>query len=150
MREFVRLLVLLPVLGSVPLVAIGAEPCTNPVNSAEIAECGDRDAQAAEKELNVVYQQVMKGLGRAESDFGKDFPNMKALQLRANLIAAEREWLKYRAQSCKLEGQVVLSGNPSRGDFSGIAETACQAQFARARVGELKRFAKIYDIQIDP
>lgn len=141
-------LVFLLCLGSSPLPA--AEMCDNPVTPTEIAECTDREAETAEQELNRVYQQVMKGLAKEEAQLAKLFPDRPAPALRAALIAAEKEWLKYREHSCRLVGLVVLGGNPSRGDPEAISVTACNAQYARARIEELKKFAQAYDISLGP
>ncbi len=145
------LLSVLPLLTSLALPAAWAgENCTNPVTSSELVECADQEGALAEKELNLVYRRVVKALGEQEASFSKEYPDLPRLSLKADLVAAQRAWLVYRAQSCQLEGKVVLSGNPSRGDSEAITVTGCEANMATARTKELREFAQTYGVTIAP
>lgn len=122
--------------------------CGNPVTSAEVAECTDRESSAIEQKLNAVYSQVLMGLGRVDKEYGHSSPNRPALHAAESFAAAQRAWLNFRRQSCHVENLVVLNGNPGRGDQPAIAVAACESRLSSARVTELRNLASSYDISI--
>jgi uncharacterized protein YecT (DUF1311 family) len=74
----------------------GAEPdCTSPVTS-EINECARIRFEAADKALNVEYQQVLESLARSTVD-----PTQTQYKdARRMLIHAQRAWVVFRKKDC--------------------------------------------------
>ena len=134
--------------GLIPPLAVAADPCINPVSSVELSECEISRAARAEKAMTSSYQQLQRGLAKIEAEFVKTYPTLPPISLKAKLVAAQREWLKFRTQSCGLESQVVFAGNPSRGDRPSQVQTSCEAAMAQARSIQLKTLAKQYEIDL--
>jgi uncharacterized protein YecT (DUF1311 family) len=111
-----------------------------------MAICADRANIAAEDRLNASYKRALAGLRKIDAEYAQHFPSRGALGATAGLVAAQRAWIDFRRQSCGTERLIVLSGNPSRGDYAGLAETECQSTLASARADELERLAKAYDM----
>ncbi|MCT7307916.1 lysozyme inhibitor LprI family protein [Ralstonia wenshanensis] len=142
-----------PLLLIVALLACGGSAhastdCNNPVTPAEVAECADRENSVNEQKLRAVYSQVLIGLGRIDKEYSHTYPNRPPLRVAESFASAQRAWLKFRRQSCHVEKLIVLNGNPSRGDQSAAAVTACESRLALARVAELENLASTYDISV--
>ncbi|WP_231678501.1 lysozyme inhibitor LprI family protein [Ralstonia pseudosolanacearum] len=121
----------------------------NPVTPAEVAECANHESSAAEQRLIAVYSHVLVGLKRVDAEYVHSYPNRPPLHAAASLVAAQRTWLNFRRQSCRVEQLVVLSGNPSRGDQPAIAVTACEGKLSSARAVELESLASSYGIPLN-
>ncbi|QOK94509.1 DUF1311 domain-containing protein (plasmid) [Ralstonia pseudosolanacearum] len=142
------LLLLLAAFLACGTVAHASTDCDNPVTSAEVAECADREHSAAEQRLNAVYSQVLASLHRVDAEYLRSYPNHHPLRAAASLAAAQRAWLTFRRQSCHVEELVALSGNPNQGDLSAIAVTTCESRLSSARTVELENLASAYDIAL--
>lgn len=125
-------------------VAHSSNDCGNPVTSAEVAECVDREGSAAEQRLSAVYSQILVGLKRVDKEYGDTYPTRPPLRVAASFSAAQRVWLSFRRQSCHVEKLVALSGNPSRGDQPAITVAACEGRLSSARAVELENLASSY------
>lgn len=122
--------------------------CGNPVTTAEIAECTNREASATEQRLNAVYSQVLTGLEAIDKGYGHSYPNRQPLRAANSFAAAQRAWLNFRRLTCHVEELIVLNGNPGRGDQPAIAIAACELRLSLARVAELEKLASSYEISV--
>ena len=130
--------------------AISNDKCSNAVTTNETAKCSVRDADVSEKDLKQTYQGLHSNLIKAEREYRSSFPDQPSLNLSVNLARAQKDWDNYRHQSCQLEYQLVLMGNPNRGNYPALAESACRVNMARKRSAELKSLAAAHDIQARP
>jgi uncharacterized protein YecT (DUF1311 family) len=146
----IALFALATVLGLLCQEAKARDHCENQVTTSDMARCADLTAARATKELNDALQKVMRGLDKLEGTFSKDFPERPKLQLKATLVAAQGDWDRYRALTCGLESDLVVLGNPSRGDYPALAGIACGEKMTRTRIAELKALAENYGIPLDP
>jgi uncharacterized protein YecT (DUF1311 family) len=62
--------------------------CDKPMSTFEINECSRREAEAADKKLNQVYQQLKPQLG---------------VQQRERLTNAQVAWISFRDKTCEYE-----------------------------------------------
>lgn len=127
-------------------VAHASTDCGNPVTSADVAECADRENLVTEQKLGAVYSQVLMGLRKVDKEYGHSYPNRPPLHAAESFAAAQRAWLNFRRQSCHVEELVVRNSNSSRGDQPAIAVAACESRLSSARVAELESLATTYDI----
>jgi uncharacterized protein YecT (DUF1311 family) len=74
------------------------------------------------------------------------YPDRQKLGAAAAFESAQAAWEGYRDQACALEGLILRSGNPSRGDYEAIETMACGARLADARAKELEELAKTYQL----
>jgi uncharacterized protein YecT (DUF1311 family) len=78
------------------LAAAGAEPDCNSSVTSEIDECARIRFEAADRELNVEYQQVLESLARPTVD-----PTQTQYKdARRMLIQAQKAWVAFRKKDC--------------------------------------------------
>lgn len=95
-----------------------SDPCPNASTQQEIDRCALEHFRKADKELNSVYRRIISKLGAVD---------------RANLIDAQRAWLKYRDRNCKAERQF------HGGTLAPTVEAFCLQDSTQARTKELIR-----------
>lgn len=109
--------------------AVAATECTDrpecwPEGSAMNTGLAAKQALAeADKQLNETYQRIIKNLPADETD---NYP-------KKALIAAQREWIKYRDAQCALVGEVSGGVRMWKSAFN----TVCEADMTKARTQEL-------------
>lgn len=140
-----RLFALLLGLGE---LAFASDDCSNPVTTAAVAVCVERNHALAEQRLNAVYGRILSALRKVDAEYARSYPERPALHAAESLVAAQRIWRVFRRESCHSEALIVLSGNPSRGDNAAITLSACEARLASARADELESLARSYDIAL--
>ena len=84
-----------------------------------------KDAQAADKQLNVVYQRLMKKL---------DAP------ARKKLVAAELAWIKFRDLQCEVEGDWYRGGS-----LASMTYGQCKTRLTRERIKDLELALEVHD-----
>jgi uncharacterized protein YecT (DUF1311 family) len=72
--------------------AASALDCQHPNSTPENNQCAALDAAAADTKLNETYQRVLALFEGPNDEAGRWYP----ASTKASLIAAEREWIKYR------------------------------------------------------
>jgi uncharacterized protein YecT (DUF1311 family) len=82
------------------------------------------DLKKADRELNATYQRIVKSLPDDQDD---NFP-------KRTLIAAQREWVKFRDANCAAIGEV--SGGVRM--WKSSYDVLCQLDMTKARTAELK------------
>ncbi|MBD2104003.1 lysozyme inhibitor LprI family protein [Leptolyngbya sp. FACHB-261] len=96
--------------------------CKNPQGTPEVQFCAQQAADAADRQLNQVYQRLIRQLSAAE---------------RSRLVAAQRSWIQYRDDACESEG-----GGPDSGTGQFARFSDCVARLTRQRTTELQRYPR--------
>jgi uncharacterized protein YecT (DUF1311 family) len=96
--------------------------CNNPQTTLQMNQCASQQAQAADKKLNQVYQQLKPKLSR---------------QQQQRLTTAQQAWIKFRDETCAYE----------RGQFEGgtLASPTygnCIARVTKQRISDLEQYLK--------
>ncbi len=102
------------------------QPCEERGSQAEASGCARREYEAADAELNAVYNRLA-GILDAEE--------------KALLKASELAWIKYRDSSCAFESSQYKGGT-----IRPMIESFCLTRVTRARTAELK---EQYDLRSD-
>lgn len=74
------------------------DSCANATTQADMNQCAARQSQAADKQLNAVYQQITQRL-KARPD------------ARQQLVKAQRAWLAFRDGECGFAASGVKGGS---------------------------------------
>lgn len=108
-----------------PPAAIAQQPnCKNPQTQFELNVCAGLRAQAADRRLNQVYQQLRNKRGRGtESD--------------RLLVAAEEAWIKYRDANCEFSQKRYEGGT-----IAPMIYSLCIESVTLQRVRELENYLK--------
>lgn len=86
----------------------------------------EREAQEIDKQLNESYDLLMKVFLRY--GYSKD-----------KLINAERAWIKYRDNECKLQSEVY-------GGINGVSSARCMSEMNGERLQKLKDYINTFDL----
>ncbi len=95
--------------------------CQSPMTQTDMNICAGRDYDAADKELNKVYGQIMT--------WAKANNPAMAKALRT----AQRAWIPYRDTTCAWEGLAVAGGT-----MEPTIVATCKADLTRTRLKTLK------------
>jgi uncharacterized protein YecT (DUF1311 family) len=106
-----------------PSTASAQDPdCRQAQTQAELNQCAELSAKRADRELNQVYQQVLK----------KQTPELSSL-----LVKAEEDWIKYRDASCTFSRQRFAGGSAAP-----MVHGFCIARLTKQRTEELEGYLK--------
>ena len=94
------------------------DDCANPIAQQEMNRCAERDYEAADRELNTTYRQVI-----ARQNAGG----------RVSLVAAERTWIANRDKTCKDE-----AAENEGGSIYPLVYNGCLTRLTKARIGWLR------------
>lgn len=94
--------------------------CSNPQTTIEINQCTRREADAADRQLNQVYQQLKPKISR---------------QQQQKLIQAQQAWIKFKDATCAYE-QAQFEG----GTISTSVYFNCLTQVTQQRTKDLQRY----------
>ncbi len=94
--------------------------CVKATTTVEINECTSREAKAADRQLNQVYQQLR--------------PKISTKQ-RQRLTQAQLEWIKFRDRTCEYE-----AGEWEGGTGASAAYSACISRVTQQRTADLQRY----------
>ncbi len=122
----IRLIILCALLAAVILPTAGAkaqkerqiQPCEGYGSQAEATGCARREYEAADAELNKVYNRLAGILDADE---------------KALLKASELAWIKYRDSTCAFESSQYKGGT-----MRPMIESFCLTRVTKARTAELK------------
>ncbi|MFL1524664.1 lysozyme inhibitor LprI family protein [Pseudomonas sp. O230] len=101
-----------------------AVDCDNAADQATMNQCAVQQNKAADKELNVLYQQITERL--------KGSPDSKKL-----LVGAQRAWIGFRDAECKFSASGVEGGS-----VYPLIYSNCVTDLTKARVEALKTYLK--------
>jgi uncharacterized protein YecT (DUF1311 family) len=93
-------------------------PCNQPSSTVAEADCFAKAFDAADKDLNAIYARVRSVLSPEE---------------RADLLEAQRAWLKYRDLTCTAEYKLYGGGTGGP-----VTRMACLAALTQERVATLR------------
>lgn len=128
MRFYIAVLPLL-LFTSAPALADDPIDCANAMSTAELNFCSDKDFQAADTELNVVYKKVLAQIAQS----GPEKPYDSASWETA-LREAQRAWVAFRDADCK--GLVPMEW--SGGSGTSAAVLGCMTQKTKTRIEDLE------------
>jgi uncharacterized protein YecT (DUF1311 family) len=94
------------------------QPCEDRSSQAEASGCAHREYEAADAELNKVYNRLAATLDADE---------------KALLKASELNWIKYRDSTCEFESSQYKGGT-----MRPMIESLCLSRVTRSRTAELK------------
>ena len=105
--------------------------CAQAMTQMELNICADRDYEAADKELNVVYREAMTNQKLIDKDaaaMGPDYVGaVDALK------KAQRAWIDYRDGHCEGMGFAVLGGS-----MRPMVVSGCLTTVTKNRTRELR------------
>ncbi|WP_158784137.1 lysozyme inhibitor LprI family protein [Pantoea sp. BAV 3049] len=105
------------------------EDCSKKTSDPEVYTCAESNRAAAEKELNKEYSEAKKRIDETFSDQA----DVKKEYLPV-FLEAQRSWLKYRDNQCKMFAHVAAkNSNPYT-----VFTNNCVAKLDEARTKELK------------
>ncbi|MBD2101260.1 lysozyme inhibitor LprI family protein [Leptolyngbya sp. FACHB-261] len=97
-----------------------AQPnCAAPQSTLEMRTCTSQEYQAADRNLNQVYQRLMASLPASR---------------RQKLTVAQRAWVQYRDATCAFSSSEFEGGT-----FEPVALTSCFTQVTQQRTRELQQ-----------
>jgi uncharacterized protein YecT (DUF1311 family) len=102
--------------------------CATASSTPELNECARRDHEKVEASLNEVYKRTLAAL--------IDDPD--AIEAKKGLIAAQREWVKFRELDCR--GRFTLHQS---GTIRTLVYFGCMDGHAKARIAQLERWAEL-------
>lgn len=105
--------------------------CSQAMTQMELNICADRDYEAADKELNVVYREAMSNQKLIDKDAAAMGPGyVGAVDA---LKKAQRAWIDYRDGHCEGMGFAVLGGS-----MRPMVVSGCLATVTKNRTKELR------------
>ena len=119
-------LVLVSLLGMGCTVALALD-CKTARSTPEINECASIEQQKVETKLNETYQRIIRSLDQPDTELEK------FSQMKSSLIAAQREWGKFRDADCKAVYTFYQGGT-----IRGLMFTACMQSHAEDRIKDLQ------------
>jgi uncharacterized protein YecT (DUF1311 family) len=128
MRNFLRLMSVI-VMYAMPLLhaAQPADPCAAATNTGEINECMNQLFVTTDRELNRVYQELLKRID------GSDSQQVDRGTVRRRLAEAQRSWVEFRRQDCEGMYKLFEGGSIRNARFHG-----CMIERTERRIAELK------------
>ncbi len=95
--------------------------CRDPMNQNTMNMCAERDFEAADRELNKVYGEVMKALDDES--------------YKAKLKLAQRAWIQFRDTECTFE-----TAENEGGSIHPLVYAGCETRLTKARTKELRDY----------
>jgi uncharacterized protein YecT (DUF1311 family) len=104
-------------------------PDCNAKDSFETARCTGQEFDKLDKELNRVYQRLLKSLSKP-AEYNLDYP-----KIRARLIESQRLWVQFRDKDC--EAYMMLNGG---GTAHAAEHSICMSVRTEHRIKELTQW----------
>lgn len=119
---------------ALPLTSISVAPsiaqqvnCNNPQNTADMRMCAGSEAQAADRQLNQVYQQLIRKLDGRQKE---------------RLITAQLAWINFRDRTCAYE-----QGRFEGGTIAPVVSASCFARVTQQRTKDLENYLQAVNDQ---
>lgn len=117
-------------LATVSLIAVallssseaGAAECDDAMTQLDMNMCAQRVYEKSDGELNALYKEIMRRLGRSSPE-------------AAQLVAAQKSWISFRDNECSFAASGVMGGSVYPMIFAG-----CLSRITEARVADLKTY----------
>lgn len=110
--------------------ASAMEDCSQKTNGPEVYTCAENNKNVAEKALNQEYTAAKARINQA---FKTDEPSRK--DYLAVFLEAQRGWLKYRDNQCKLEAYIADENSSPYDVFTNN----CIARLDEERTAQIKQ-----------
>jgi uncharacterized protein YecT (DUF1311 family) len=112
-----------------PLSASANAPdCRDPQTQTEMNICAGLDYEAADRDLNAVYQRVRASVRKQDAEMQATSRRIEAL-----LLAGQRGWIAYRDGHCGVVGAEARGGT-----MESMLVSSCMADLTRKRTTELQ------------
>jgi len=109
------------------LAAESADPCATQANTIEINACLKQQYDAADRDLNQAWQQLLKRI----QDNDPQYVDRGAVRRR--LVEAQRHWIEYRKNDCEAQYKLFEGGTIRNARYLG-----CMIEHTAARTKQLK------------
>jgi uncharacterized protein YecT (DUF1311 family) len=127
------------VIGLLALAAAASVPCGNLSNQAAMTECQGQAARRADAAMNAVWKRLLPQMRQADAH--PDDPDDPALRKEPgyaqSLVAAQRAWLAWRDQECRIESYEWRGGT-----MQSYSENECMEILTRERTRQLGTMLK--------
>ena len=110
--------------------------CRDPQYQAEMNRCAYLDFQAADRELNQIWPQMIAAARRADAEINREFD--QAPTSEAALRNAQRAWITFRDEHCTYEGHEARGGSMETMLYEG-----CRATLTRQRIEQLRGLLEV-------
>jgi uncharacterized protein YecT (DUF1311 family) len=120
------------------LLLVAAAPpaeCDDRNGDVAAAQCWSRRGDLADAELARVWREARREAARAESGF-RPIPRRDKPSSLADLLAAQRAWLRYRDSECRLESDYADGGS-----LQNVIYGRCYVEMTKARAAQLREIA---------
>ena len=107
-----------------------ATDCQHPNSTSENIQCASQALADADAKLNETYGRVLALFSGADED--RWYP----ASTKQHLIAAERDWIKYRDENC-----TAISWNYKSGSIRAEMELSCRWELTEQRINSLELFS---------
>jgi len=97
------------------------DECLQLQTQREVSDCESAKTNKIEEKLTEAYQRILKLIDEQHDP-----------DLKKRMINIERDWIKYKEESCHFEGQMYAGGS-----LAGQVETQCLAREAKFRTESL-------------
>jgi len=110
--------------------------CADPQYQAEMNRCAYLDFQAADRELNQLWPQMIAAARRADAEIDRSYD--QAPTSEAALRGAQRAWITFRDEHCTYEGHEARGGSMETMLYEG-----CRATLTRQRITQLRELLEV-------
>ena len=121
---------------AVALLGAQEPDCRDPQYQAEMNRCAYLDFQAADRELNQLWPQMIAAARRADAEINREFD--QAPTSEAALRNAQRAWITFRDEHCTYEGHEARGGSMETMLYEG-----CRATLTRQRIEQLRGLLEV-------
>ncbi len=111
--------------------------CDDPQFQQEMNWCAGQDFEAADRELNAQWALTRAAMKARDAEWAEIGSADKRAGWTANLLEAQRGWLRYRDAHCAMEGYEARGGT-----LEPLLVLTCKAQLTRTRTKELKELVE--------
>ncbi|UFH49374.1 lysozyme inhibitor LprI family protein [Pseudomonas sp. KNUC1026] len=116
-------------LASACSAAQAAQDCSGAVSTVDMQECAQKSLKAADADLNMSYQKLLKRLS------GSSAPGEDNAASRRKLINAQKAWIAFRDADCDAQYQAHIGGT-----LRGLVLLGCKQQHTEQRTKELDNY----------
>ena len=113
-------------------VPVAAPRCDDRNGDLGASQCWSAIGEGADAKLNKVWPDVLRAARDADKAFSPT-PRKDRASAAADLLAAQRAWLTYRATQCRLEGDWAQGGS-----LENVIDAQCYAELTEKRVDALR------------
>jgi uncharacterized protein YecT (DUF1311 family) len=114
-----------------PVQSAASDPCATQRNTIEMNQCAQQNLDKKDKELNAVYQTLMKTLTPSKPIGMINYP-----EVRRQLINAQQDWIRFRDNDCDAKYRLRQDGT-----IRTIVYLGCKTEHTELRIKQLRNWA---------